>query len=230
MKSTASKRKWQQCAILLFVCSLALLSCHARTTLNDEQQTANYVSTPITNLKKGIRSVDFKNFPYPWYPSFLKPPAGKSQVMLSEGKFEIERDERQGFDNLALELQDVSYVELIGGDEEQAIVTVGGISVFNRFVDCIFIYAIKGNTPVLLWKHETGDRADGGLRRVVVESGNLMLEEYARSEGDGGLCCPKIFIRSNYKWSGTQFEKISSATFPNEYKTAEFLGYAGSHP
>jgi hypothetical protein len=180
--------------------------------------------------QNGIRKVDFKNFKYSWYPSYLKPAQGKREISLRDGKFEIERDEQHGIDNLILELQDVSYVDLAGDGKEEAIVTIGGIAIFNKFVDSIFIYALEGNVPVLLWQHETGDRADGGLRRISVQKRMLTIEQYVGSEGDGGLCCPTKFVRTDYTWNGNRVEKIKSETLTNEYKTAEFLGYARNHP
>lgn len=223
--------------LIVFLMLLANVSCRARTT--EAERKATSAASPSFNNssptassfagqeaeQNGIRQVDFKNFNYPWYPSYLKPPQGKRQISLRGGKFEIERDEQQGIDNLVLELQDVSYVDLANDGKEEAIVTVGGISIFNKFVDSIFIYAFERNVPLLLWNHETGDRADGGLRRISVQNGMLSVEQYVRSEGDGGLCCPTKFVRTDYTWNGNRFEKIKSETLPNDHKNAEFLGY-----
>ncbi len=243
MKVMSSNVMLRQHALLLmvFLMLLAIVSCHARAT--DSEQNAAPAQRPSVNdpspaassfLRQekdhGIRQVDFRNFTYPWYPSYLKPPQGERQITLRDGKFEIERDENRGIDNLILELQDVSYVDLTRNLKEDAIVTVGGVAIFNKFVDAIFVYTLENNAPVVLWKHETRDRADGGLRRISVQNRVLTVEEYVGSEGDGGLCCPKIYVRSNYRWNGSQLEKIKSETLPNEYKTAEFLGYASSHP
>jgi hypothetical protein len=232
------------CRLFLFVLwaaavmAMSTSSCGSRSTVGEtssspSMQTANSSSlqpspSPTSKQPNAIRDVDFKNFTYPWYPSFLK--SRSREVTLHDGKLEIEEDRQAGIGNLSLELNDVSYVNLRGDGKEEAIVTVAGITGVNRFLGSVFVYAIEKEKPKLLWQHETGDRADGGSRRIGVEKGMLILEEYVRSEGDGGLCCPKIFIRSNYRWSGNHFEKISSETFPNEYKNAEFLGYPSSHP
>lgn len=232
------------CKLSLFVLCTAeviamlTLSCGAQGTAGGTRSDAHSPSTQTANSSSlqpspsptqnkepsAIRDVDFKNFTYPWYPSFLK--SSSREVPLRDGKLEIEEDRQAGIGNLSLELADVSYVDLKADGKEEAIVTVAGITGVNRFVGSVFIYAIEKGKPNLLWHHETGDRADGGLRRIAVDSGTLILEEYARSEGDGGLCCPKKFIRSHYKWNGNHFEKIRSAMLPNEHKTAEFLGYA----
>jgi hypothetical protein len=177
-----------------------------------------------------VRSIDFKNFTYPWYPSFLKPPTGVRELRLQDGKFEVDEDKLAQIANFIVELEDVSYVDLLGTGEEQAIVTLSGIETFNSFVGNVFIFGVQKNKPVVLWQHEIGDRADGGLRRIAVEDRVLVVEQYQRTVGDGGLCCPKIFVRSYYKWNGDQFQKTKSATMPNDYGNARFLGYPADKP
>ena len=46
-----------------------------------------------------------------------------------------------------------------------------------------------------------------------------------RSEGDGGLCCPKKYSRSYYRLNRDKLEKIKSESLPNEYDYAKFQGY-----
>jgi hypothetical protein len=182
-------------------------------------------SQPQEKDPSSIRSLDFKNFTYPWYPSYLKAPHGSREVSLRDGKFEIAEDKQAGIDNLILELDNVSYADLTKDDKKEAIVTIAGIETFNSFLNCIFIYAVGDGKQRLLWRHQTGDRADGGLRRVAVEDHTLVIEQYTRSEGDGGLCCPRKFIRSYYSWNGRGLKKMSSKKLSNEYENARFLGY-----
>jgi hypothetical protein len=199
-------------------------------------QTANSPSNQIPfsssqNKRSGlIQDVDFKNFTYPWYPSYLKSPSSVREVTLRDGKFEIDEDERTGIKNLNLELEDSSFVDLTGDNREEAIITIAGPSIFNRFVGCVFVYSMKSERPALLWQHETGDRAEGGLRRIAVKDQILVIEEYTRSAGDGGLCCPKKFVRSYYRWNGEKLKNIKSKTLPSEYDNAQFLGYPDDSP
>jgi hypothetical protein len=190
------------------------------------------VSSSINNPSNSdpIRQIDFKNFTYPWYPSFLKSPRPTRQVALHDGKFEVIEDQRADIKNLMLELEDVSYSDLTGDGKEEAIVTISGVSVFNRFVGSIFLYTVTGKQQKLLWQHEIGDRADGGLRRIAVEGRFVIVEQYQRSEGDGGLCCPKQFVRTSLRWNGLSFERIKKETLTNEYDNAEFLGYPSDKP
>jgi hypothetical protein len=184
------------------------------------------LESPVQNQLNTLRDVDFKNFSYPWYPSFMESTA--REVSLQNGEFERPENPGAGIANLSLKLSDVSFVKLRDEDKDEAIVTVIGIAGVNRFTGAVFVYAIENGKTTLLWQHETGDRAEGGLRRIAVENRTLLLETYARSEGDGGLCCPNIFIRSIYQYRGGRFEKISTQRLRNENKNAAFLGYPSS--
>ena len=79
----------------------------------------------------------------------------------------------------------------------------------------------KGN-PQLLWAFETGDRADGGLKRVFAENGELLVELHGKDkiigrnlyEDDGadtGDCCPAHFTRTRYTWSRNRFRQNAPA-------------------
>jgi hypothetical protein len=164
-----------------------------------------------------IQTVNFKNFTYPWYPSYLKAPYGSREVTLKDGKSETVEDEKTGIKYLLLELDDVFYADLTKKGSEEAVVYLRGISIFNRFVGCVFIYAFVDGRPKLLWKYETGDRADGGLRRMEVEDRALMIEQNTL-DGAAGLCCPKKFVRRYFKWDGKQFRKIKSEIVPEKAK------------
>lgn len=177
--------------------------------------------------KGSIRSVDFKNFTYPWYPEGYVPPYKDRKVTLRDGEMRVDAAPGTKVENVWLTLDNVSYSDLTGDGEEEAIVTVGGVTTFNSGAACIFVYAAEGGAPKLLWSHETGDRAYGGLRSIRVEDGNLIVEQYDSKFGEKETpaCCPKGFTRSYYRWDGAHFEKIKSETLPNEYENARFLGY-----
>jgi hypothetical protein len=141
-------------------------------------------------------------------------------VTVKDGKFEALEDEKAGIKYLFLELDDVSYADLTKNGTEEAVVYVHGISVFNRFVGSVFIYAIEDGVPKLLWHYETGDRADGGLRKMEVENGALLIEQNVL-EGAAGLCCPKKFVRRYFKWDGKEFRNVKSETLADEEKKSQ---------
>ena len=239
--------RYKMCLAVLFTIqsvSLLSVSCGARTTDSSRDGSHFSSSKPTpgnsaaaqnspSSTKSGeespIRQVDFKNMTYAWYPSFLKHSQAR-EITLHDGKFEEERDEKRGLNNLVLQLENVTFADLSRDGNEQAIVTLGGISVFNRFVGVTFVYAAKNGTPVLLWQQETGDRADGGLRRLAVKDRTVIVEQYVRSEGDGGLCCPKKFTRKYYRLNVDKLEQTKSELLSSEYDTAKFLGFQSEAP
>lgn len=187
--------------------------------------------SPPAQSSSPIRGVDFKNFTYPWYPTDYPPPHAKREIKLHDGEMKV--DAVKNIDRIWARLANVSYADLTGDGSEEAIVTVVTNFDPNGSVACIFIYRLRNGEPRLWWSHETGDRANGGLRSLRVEGYNLVVEHYeiqfdwakGRYEDGAALCCPKRFVRSSYRWNGEKFEKTKSETLPNEYKSAEFLGY-----
>jgi len=179
----------------------------------DRQQVNQLFSpSPLRRAQEqsnAIRNVDFKNFSYPWYPSHLSAPNSSRTVTLRNGKFEELPNPDKGTKYLLLEVEDVSYAKLVPSSEEQAIVYLRGISVTNRFVGCIFVYEVQGSTLNLLWFHETGDRADGGLKGMEVQDREIVVEQYTL-DGAAGLCCPKKFVRRYFKWDGREFRNVKS--------------------
>jgi len=183
-----------------------------------------------------IREVDFKNFSYPWYPSDYTPPHGKRKITLRDGEMKV--DAAKNTDRLWASLANVSYADLTGDGKEEAIVTVTTNFDPNGSVACIFVYTLRSDGARVLWSHETGDRANGGLRSLKVEGFDLVVEQYdikfdwAKGSYEQGtaLCCPKRFIRSHYRWDGERFEKSKSETLPNEHNNARFLGYPSDQP
>jgi hypothetical protein len=76
----------------------------------------------------------------------------------------------------------------------------------------------------LLWRHETGDCAAGGLRKVKAGRRTLRIEHYDNEAS--AMCCPKKYVRLIYTWNGRRFLKTQSETLENAHGNAAFLGYA----
>src|SRR5690606_8303338 len=81
-----------------------------------------------------------------------------------------------------------------------------------------YIYEWKDGKPELIWHFRTGDRADGGLKDIRPDNGEVLIELYGQDRfvlgevetgkitGDEEqLCCPTFFTRSSYKYNGTHF-------------------------
>ena len=160
-----------------------------------------------------IRRVDFANFTYP------------SRSVGYKDDFKVINGERPPNEktetgrplDIWLHLNDISYGDVTGDGVEEAIVDLGWITGGSAIPDLIYVFGLDGNDLKLLWAFETGDRADGGYRDVFAEDGQLVVELLGKNKiigknlyGDdgthNGLCCPTVFTRSRYKWTGNRFK------------------------
>lgn len=143
-----------------------------------------------------IHSIDFANFTFPGDPIF-----GDKKFRLSNGEFVGDEDREP------ISLLHVGYGDVTGDGTEEAIVSLlinvkGG----TARPHISYVYSLVRGKPRLLWSFNTGDRADGGLRRVYMEDGKLVVERYSL-EGSKGDCCPIAFERTCYRWSGKRFRR-----------------------
>jgi len=113
----------------------------------------------------------------------------------------------------------INYGDATGDANEEAIVA---ISIENRGSAVpyyVYTFTLENGKPKLIWHFETGDRADGGLRQVFAENGELEIEIYGKNRvvghklylGDEALCCPRVFTGTRYKWNGKKFEQDGDA-------------------
>ena len=103
---------------------------------------------------------------------------------------------------------------MTGDGIEEAFVRIGIQAGGSGMPNDVYIYTIKGNRPKLLWSFETGDRADGGFRRIYSENGKLVVELYGKGTRVNGrlsgaenapACCAASVTRTRYQWNGTRF-------------------------
>jgi hypothetical protein len=180
--------------------------------------TSAHASSP-----RSIRDVDFRNF------SYSTPPTGKcsaSTIRLRGGGYEAPEQKvpRDGIGNdcWSVVVAGIEYGDVTGDGREEALVVLyaerGGTEGSND----VFIYTSKNTEPSLLWKFATGDRADGGLRKVYAEEGGLVVELagkdklvggdlYARDGTATGACCPTVFTRTKYRWGRGGFRRKGGA-------------------
>jgi len=80
----------------------------------------------------------------------------------------------------------------------------------------IFVYAADGSRPKEIWIFMTGDRAEGGLKNISFQDGDLVVELFGDDKFENGewrstipktegLCCPTIFTKTIFHWDGKQF-------------------------
>jgi len=157
-----------------------------------------------------IHSVDFANFTYHWIADLGNP---KKTFTLKNGELPATRNERGLIDKMGVFLQGVKYGDVTGDGVEEAIVSLSIQTGGSAIPGIIYIYTLRKNRPMLLWSRSTGDRADGGLRDVYAENGQLVVELNS-SIGSRGDCCPTRFTRTRYEWRAGRFRQKRKETLP----------------
>jgi hypothetical protein len=180
-----------------------------------------------------IRDIDFSNFTYPSKPIYSD---GAKTFTLKDGKFKG-RNRNPGLPApfglpYPLTLVAVIYGDVTGDEKQDAIVIINEETAGTDCPDYGYIYGIEDNRAWLIWSFAMGARADGGLRNIFAEDGELVIELYgkgARVEGklygtdDSGACCPRFITRTRYQWRNGKFRrKGESKNFPNPYKDSSF--------
>lgn len=163
-------------------------------------------ASPISIAGSPIRSIDFNNVTYHDLPDFSKSKAKHVTLKAGQGRPSY-----------------INYGDITGDGAEEAMVV---LSIENRGSATpyyVYIFTVENRKPKLLWDFETGDRADGGLRQIYAENGQLVIDLFGKDRvvggelyrGDEGLCCPSSFTRTRYEWTGKGFQQISKEVLAN---------------
>lgn len=173
---------------------------------------------PETTSTSEIRQVDFLNFTYPnlgYYYNRLR-----KTIELKQGEFEFTRHERDFMMWLVdLSPDHVSYADLTGDGEEEAILEMFSHSGMSGGEHFIYIYTMKMRHPRLLWFFETSASGSdiGGLRALKSQNGELELElngvnrvigQRATIGAEDCEQCDGYFTRLRFRWNGKTFQKI----------------------
>jgi len=179
----------------------------------------------LEKRRTAIRKVDFANLTYP-----AKPIYAKRGFRLRDGSYKG----RPGIPGARypwglpypVSLAAIEYGDVTGDHNEEAMVVLSESVAGSAAPLYIYIYTLGKNRPKPLWAVAGGDRAEGGLRKVYSENGELVIELYgrgARVNGDvfvddgHGACCPHSVTRTRYRWKGNHFAQHGkSAVFPYE--------------
>jgi hypothetical protein len=197
-------------------------------------------ATPVASAsqsapKKSIRAVDFRNFSFPETEGLHIPHTRKRSFKLRDGSLPETRDKHGFVDEMGVYLGDVSYGDVTGDGQEEAIVVLSILTGGSAMPNCVYVYTWDRRRPKLLWAFDTGDRADGGLRRVKEEKGYLLVELYGNrrilgkdlyleDKTNRGACCPTLFTRARYKWIGNRFRLASKPeVLPNPIQSAPLV-------
>ncbi len=172
---------------------------------------------------------DFRNFTFPlprgWQhqdgdeitlvDGALKPKFKDIHEEMSPEEKAAARAERR----IGMSYVTTKYIDADNDGEDDAVVVLKVETGGNAIPQLVYIYAWKDGKPELLWNFRTGDRADGGLKDVRAEAGEVVLELYGQdryllgqyetsriTDDEEQLCCPTYFTRSFYKWNGRIFQ------------------------
>jgi len=182
-----------------------------------------------------IRRIDFANFTFP---KLASKKCNAQSVTLHDGRYDAPEDrvprKLPSVDCWSVALSSVNYGDVTGDDQEEAIVMLYAELGGTEGAQDVFVYGLEHSKPRLLWKFVTGDRADGGPRRVYAENGDLVVELFGVGAAIGkklygteegvGACCPKHFTRTRYRWSGGRFQQTGKQeVFPNPSESAAMV-------
>ncbi len=188
-------------------------SCLTSARRNDpsasQNRSSNVPAPSAPTPDSPIRSIDFDNISYPNFPDYSDRSGRKKKyITLKPG---------EGGPNF------INYGDITGDGIEEAMVALGIDNHGSAIPDYVYIFAIENGKLKLIWDFETGDRADGGLRNVYAENGQLVIELFGKDRviggqlyrGEEGLCCPSLFTRTRYTWTGKRFEQTGTEVLKN---------------
>ena len=171
---------------------------------------------------------DFRNFTFPlprgWQHQdgdeitllngTLKPKFKDIQEEMSPEEKAAARAERR----IGMSYVTTKYIDANNDGQDDAVVVLKVETGGNAIPQLVYIYEWKDSKPELLWNFRTGDRADGGLKDIRAEGGEVVVELYGQdryllgqyetsriTDDEEQLCCPTYFTRSFYKWNGRAF-------------------------
>lgn len=169
--------------------------------------------TPEPTTNSPIGKFDFKNFTYPlphgWQGTMR-------EITLENGKapLSMEEDDRK----IGASYVRKKYGDVTGDAQDEAFVIIKIETGGAALPQIVYIFEWKNEKPELIWYFRTGDRADGGLRDLRAENGELIVELYGQDRyifgevetlkivGDEEqLCCPTYFTRNRYKLINGRF-------------------------
>jgi hypothetical protein len=216
MKFTMSNRNLLK-SLAIFGAALLAVSCSIGESHNGPSRLQDKVSptpaagaqpslSPTSTTNSPIRLVDFDNTAYPNFPDYSG--SKKRRITLMPGKGGPWH---------------INYGDITGDGAEEAMVVLGIESRGSAIPKYVYIFTMEKGRPKLIWDFETGDRADGGLRQIAAENGQLVIELFGKDRviggqlyrGEEGLCCPSSFTSARYRWTAKRFELISKETLSN---------------
>lgn len=173
-----------------------------------------------------IGKFDFKNYTYPMPRGWQD--ADAKEAVLEKGL------RRMSEEKIGLSYVTTKFGDVTGDKIDEAFVILKIETAGSAIPQIVYIFTAKENEPELIWYFRTGDRADGGLKNIYAENGEVVVELFGQdrfilgevetsriTDDEEQLCCPTFFSRTRYKWNGKNFlMQGKRLTFSMEDKTA----------
>jgi hypothetical protein len=148
------------------------------------------VSPAFGHSKRGVRSVDFRDFTYH---------DDGRRFTLHDGKYS-EGDAASWF---SYRLLGVRYVDFDGDGEEEAFVVIDfRTSGTYDNGKGYYVFAYRGGKPQVVFQEWREKSWAGRTRGRSI----IITAPFWR---DGGLCCPSGLETSVYRWRGSRFVRVS---------------------
>lgn len=157
-----------------------------------------------------LAGFDFKNYTYPLPRGWQD--ADAKEAVLENGL------RRRSEEKIGLSYVTTKFGDANGDNIDEAFVILKIETAGSAIPQIVYVFTLKDEKPELIWHFRTGDRADGGLKNVYTENGEVLVElfgqdrfvlgavETSKITGDEEqLCCPIYFSRTRYKYNGRDF-------------------------
>jgi len=176
-----------------------------------------------------IGTFDFRNYTYE-LPRGWQNPDGTTDITLTDGRAApVSKDisdkmanddkvEAKAQRRIGMSFVTAKYFDVTGDGDDEAIVVLKVETGGSAVPQLVYVFTWNNGRPELIWPFRTGDRADGGLKNLYPENGNLVVELFGQDRFILGqtetgkitddieqLCCPTHFTRTIYKWNGKNF-------------------------
>jgi hypothetical protein len=175
-----------------------------------------------------LAKIDFKNYSYP-LPRGWQNPDGSDLTLINAKLDPVSADTDLGMDpeeaanaksqrRIGGSYVTTRFFDVTGDGQDEALLIFKIETTGSAVPQIVYIYALKEDKPELIWYFRTGDRADGGLKDLRPENGQLVVELFGQDRFLLGetetskitndyeqICCPTFFTRSVYKWNGRNF-------------------------
>lgn len=141
-----------------------------------------------------IRKADFQNAAIP-----VKCGTQPDRVRLKDGKYKHAKTGEKGDYEWSVHITSLVYRDIDRDGTEEAIVLYLCHAGTSGAYFSGLVYGLRGNSIKVLDEIEGGDKGDGGILRVSIRNGFLVVERYKLPPASSSACCPAFIETSKYR-------------------------------